>query len=215
MFSRIFLYRRDLNNKQIEEPKKVPILSHIPPAAPITTPVPTSLFRHEYSLYPFLSHRALPWEMSTGGVFRVRRVGEWLGQEPCENIRKTGGLEKGAGKILTLAQCVKSPNKQNSHSLCWRAREPADLKGTLLGGLSKVSLDTTRTVTASWVLVTTPFLGSYRHPYYSSRTGHILFSNPGLGQRATLVPPLKGHWPFAKILKWAETIEAPSAFVPR
>lgn len=46
--------------------------------------------------------------MSTGGVFRVRRVGEWLGQEPCENVHQTGGLAKGAGKILTLAQYVKS-----------------------------------------------------------------------------------------------------------
>lgn len=43
--------------------------------------------------------------------------------------------------------------------------------------------------------------------------GHVLFSHPD-GQKTTLVPPMKGHGSYPKILNWIKTENARSEFVP-
>lgn len=43
--------------------------------------------------------------------------------------------------------------------------------------------------------------------------GHILFSHPG-GQKSTLIPPMKGHGPYSKILNWVKSENVRSEFVP-
>ena len=88
---------------KVKELSEIPMLIYVPPNVPSTTPIPTSLFPHSYSLYPFLSHRPLPWTMNTSGAFRIRRVGEWLGTRSGESIQKTGGLAEGRG-LLTTSQ---------------------------------------------------------------------------------------------------------------
>jgi hypothetical protein len=69
-----------------------------------TSDARTSSLHHSYSLYPFLPHQPLPWTIGTNGVFRIRRVAEWPGPASYENIRQTGGLERGAGKFFSVAQ---------------------------------------------------------------------------------------------------------------
>jgi len=46
-----------------------------------------------------------------------------------------------------------------------------------------------------------------------SSIGHILFSHPD-GQKTTLIPPMKGHGPYSKILNWIQSEHARSEFVP-
>ncbi|KAJ7786429.1 hypothetical protein B0H16DRAFT_1446179 [Mycena metata] len=59
-------------------------------------------FPHDYALYPFLSPRSLSWTVSASGVFRMRRVEDWLGNGVSEDLRQTGGLLKGGGRIMSL-----------------------------------------------------------------------------------------------------------------
>jgi hypothetical protein len=44
--------------------------------------------------------------MNEGALFRVRRVGEWLGQDTTEDVEKTGGLSEGRGRVVTLNEQV-------------------------------------------------------------------------------------------------------------
>ncbi|KAJ7597143.1 hypothetical protein C8J56DRAFT_919326 [Mycena floridula] len=80
------------------------VFAYIPPGVPSSTPVPLSLFPHTYSLYPFAMTRPLPWTLNPGSVFRIRRVGEWLGLSATEDVQKTGGLADGKGHILNLEE---------------------------------------------------------------------------------------------------------------
>lgn len=45
--------------------------------------------------------------------------------------------------------------------------------------------------------------------------GHILLPSATSSQRASIVPPFKGFWPFAKILAWMENNRTETTFVPR
>ncbi|KAH7911939.1 hypothetical protein BJ138DRAFT_1062086 [Hygrophoropsis aurantiaca] len=80
------------------------ILCYAPCEVKNFAPVPISMFPDTYSVYPFVSPRSLPWTMTAGGTFRIRRVGEWLGADTYENICKTGGLAAGEGRIMDKAQ---------------------------------------------------------------------------------------------------------------
>ncbi|ESK97618.1 hypothetical protein Moror_17480 [Moniliophthora roreri MCA 2997] len=80
------------------------LLAYIPPGVPSDTPIPISVFPHTYAMYPFLSTRGIPWALDAKGAFRLRKVGEWLGLDPTENIQKTGGLALGRGSILDLTE---------------------------------------------------------------------------------------------------------------
>ncbi|KAH7931101.1 hypothetical protein BV22DRAFT_1053839 [Leucogyrophana mollusca] len=79
-------------------------LCYVPSDVKNESPVPISMFPHTYSIYPFLSPRSLPWTMTANGAFRIRRVAEWLGVDAYEDIRKTGGLAGGRGRMLDKAQ---------------------------------------------------------------------------------------------------------------
>lgn len=85
---------------QYQELAKIPLLAYQPPKLKQTSPVPLSIFPPSYSLYPFLSPRALPWTMTSSGAFRLRRVGEWLGHDAAEDIHITGGLSGGKANIF-------------------------------------------------------------------------------------------------------------------
>jgi hypothetical protein len=50
-----------------------PLLSHLPAVS-----ADFKLMQSNYSLYPFLTTQALPFTVSGGGAFRLRRVGDWL-----------------------------------------------------------------------------------------------------------------------------------------
>jgi hypothetical protein len=78
------------------------LLSYLPTGVASSAFVPRILFPFTYSVYPFLSPRSLPWTMKSGGAFRIRRVVEWLGADSHENIRVTGGLAEGKGRILGI-----------------------------------------------------------------------------------------------------------------
>ncbi|KAL6310056.1 hypothetical protein BKA93DRAFT_722239 [Sparassis latifolia] len=152
-----------------------PVLSYLPSEVSASTPVATLEFPHSYFLYPFLSPRSLPWTMSTGGTFRVRRIGEWLGPSSGEDIESSGGLAGGRGRILAPSGDV------------------VDLKTLLLNTLSDSPHSTSRSIKAS--------------------TGHMLFTALSPGQRPNIVPPLKGHHTFTKILQWMTGSSAKSSFV--
>lgn len=47
------------------------------------------------------------------------------------------------------------------------------------------------------------------------RTGHLLFSSSSTGQRASLVPPLKGYWTLPNVLRWIRKEERRPTFVSR
>ncbi|KAJ3554628.1 hypothetical protein NM688_g3008 [Phlebia brevispora] len=114
--------------------KTIPLLSYLPMGVPSLSEVPSVLFPHTYSLYPFLSPQSLPWYITQTSAFRVRRVGEWLNHSTTENIEQTGGLAGNKGRILTV-----------SH-------EAVDLRDVLLGGSTVDSIqdaNTQRIVKAS------------------------------------------------------------------
>ncbi|KAJ7783900.1 hypothetical protein DFH07DRAFT_908990 [Mycena maculata] len=113
---------------------------HLPPSLPSSSPVPISTSPYIYSLYPFLSPRSLPWTVSASGVFRLRRVEEWLGSGVSEDLKKTGGLELGRGRTVTLQQ------------------QEVDLRTLLLAGFSEMSPPVSRVVIASigHLLITSP-----------------------------------------------------------
>lgn len=78
------------------------LLSYRPPEYDNPAVLPTMSPLQTYSLYPFLSPRAPPWQVNTSGTFRWRRVGDWLGIDQVENVKETGGLagERGAFRDL-------------------------------------------------------------------------------------------------------------------
>ncbi|KAJ7706072.1 hypothetical protein B0H17DRAFT_1035513 [Mycena rosella] len=79
-----------------------PMFFHLPPSIASSSLVPESnSFPHTYSMYPFSSPRSLPWAVSPGGVFRLRRVEEWLGTGASEDLTKTGGLMMGRGRTVS------------------------------------------------------------------------------------------------------------------
>ena len=43
-------------------------------------------------MYPFVPHTSLPWTMRDGGVFRVRKLSDWL----TASFVETGGLNSGS-----------------------------------------------------------------------------------------------------------------------
>ena len=102
----------------------VPVVSYMPHGVPIAADVPDVMSSYTYALYPFLSPRALPLLMNTDGAFRVRRVGEWLGETKGESIEKTGGLAGGKGQILSIERYV-------CCSSCFRSSEYAVLSDSL------------------------------------------------------------------------------------
>lgn len=59
-------------------------------------------------------------------------------------------------------------------------------------------------------MTTSPFVTT---PELLFSIGHILFSHPD-GQKATLVPPLKGHGQYSKFLNWIRSEATRSEFVP-
>ncbi|KAF8832436.1 hypothetical protein HHX47_DHR1001927 [Lentinula edodes] len=87
---------------QLETVTGSSILVHIPPEAPKSTPVPLAMFPSSYALYPFLSTRSLPWNVNASGAFRARKVAEWIGINPMEDVQKSGGLELGRGQVLDM-----------------------------------------------------------------------------------------------------------------
>ncbi|KAL7285149.1 hypothetical protein ACG7TL_000241 [Trametes sanguinea] len=84
---------------KLEETSDVPLLAYLPPGAS-----DIAMYPHSYALYPFLSPRSLPFTMNTNGTFRLRRVGEWLTSDFREDVRKTGGLSRGDGDIVTVSE---------------------------------------------------------------------------------------------------------------
>ncbi|KAJ7925888.1 hypothetical protein B0H13DRAFT_1973766 [Mycena leptocephala] len=85
--------------------KQAQLFFHLPPSVPSSSPAsPATTFHHNYALYPFLSTRSLPWTVSASGVFRVRRVEEWVGTGASEDLKKTGGLLMGRGRLVTVQQ---------------------------------------------------------------------------------------------------------------
>lgn len=102
------------------------MLSYLPVGVPSMLETPGIITSHDYSLYPFLSSRALPWYMSTAAAFRIRRVHEWLAPAD-EDVTETGGLTKGMGRILTVGQSVAhcivcAKNSQFKQSTCGPAK---------------------------------------------------------------------------------------------
>ncbi|KII93548.1 hypothetical protein PLICRDRAFT_171287 [Plicaturopsis crispa FD-325 SS-3] len=78
-----------------------PLMSYLPSEVPVSSLA--ALFSALYALFPFFSPRSLPWTMNTGGAFRIRRVGQWLGEDPTEDVEKTGGLAGGRGQLQHLS----------------------------------------------------------------------------------------------------------------
>lgn len=46
-------------------------------------------------MYPFVPHTPLPWTMGNGGVFRIRKLSDWLTQNSAVDV-ETGGLNSGS-----------------------------------------------------------------------------------------------------------------------
>ncbi|KAJ6519930.1 hypothetical protein C8R45DRAFT_953295 [Mycena sanguinolenta] len=140
--------------------KQKQLYFHLPPSAPTPDPtVASTSFPHDYALYPFLSPRALPWTINAGGVFRVRRVEDSL-STGAEDLKKTGGLLMGRGRMINLQ------------------RQETDLRTLLLLGYSDSPFNS-RTISASigHILVTSPpgpvsiapplpLQGQWRLPYF-------------------------------------------------
>lgn len=53
-----------------------------------------------------MAAHSLPWTIPAGGVFRIRRVGDWLDVNTGEVTQRTGGLAQGSGEIVTLDEYV-------------------------------------------------------------------------------------------------------------
>ncbi|EGN97497.1 hypothetical protein SERLA73DRAFT_75173 [Serpula lacrymans var. lacrymans S7.3] len=88
-------------SSEVDDFKSPPLLSYTPPVVNRQPSVPVTASQQTYSVYPFLSPRSVPWTMNSGGTFRIRRVGEWLGIDATEDVQKTGGLAGGKGSFLT------------------------------------------------------------------------------------------------------------------
>jgi hypothetical protein len=63
----------------------------------------TTIFPHQYSLYPFLPPRALSWLGHGGNLFRLRRVGEWLPVDARDNSEQNESLADRCGIAVNLA----------------------------------------------------------------------------------------------------------------
>lgn len=96
---REFLY---LTVRQVHLSSQPQLLSY----TPHDSVIPVTLFPHSYALYPFLSPRALPWTMNNSGAFRIRKVGEWLGDSRGEDITATGGLTGERNNICSVDSWV-------------------------------------------------------------------------------------------------------------
>ncbi|KAJ7169984.1 hypothetical protein C8R46DRAFT_1090737 [Mycena filopes] len=122
------------------------VFFHVPP----TPPGSSVIFPHDYALYPFLSPRSLSLTVSASGVFRMRRVENWLSDSVSENPTKTGGLFKGRGRIVSLQL------------------KETDLRKSLLVGISPPPSNSSRVVNR--VLQTSiaqpaPLQGHWKLPY--------------------------------------------------
>ncbi|KAJ7038084.1 hypothetical protein C8F04DRAFT_367675 [Mycena alexandri] len=116
--------------------KQTRLFFHLPPSPPGSSVA----FPHDYALYPFLSPRSLSWTVSASGVFRMRRVEDWLSNGVSEDSRQTGGLLKGRGRIMSLQL------------------KETDLRQSLLADISPPASNSSRAVIASLghVLLTSP-----------------------------------------------------------
>ena len=70
----------------------IPLVSYVPNDAVTPDLGPVLKSPATYSLYPFMSPHALPWFMHSAGVFRIRRVAEWLLTTSPDIVRKSEGL---------------------------------------------------------------------------------------------------------------------------
>lgn len=108
-------------------------LVYLPPEQP-EAPYSIITSPNDYSLYPFLSPRPLPWTMNAGGVFRIRRVGKWFGHGQFEPMHKTrGGLADSGGRFETTMKYV--PPFLNYYCFTFGFRQSVDLQDLLLPGL--------------------------------------------------------------------------------
>ncbi|KAI0361269.1 hypothetical protein OH77DRAFT_1585401 [Trametes cingulata] len=89
---------------EIEESSRTPLLTYLPAGAASLDAEQLVMFPHDYALYPYLSPRPLPFTMNTSGVFRLRRVGQWLASDFRENVQETGGLAGGYGHVVTVSE---------------------------------------------------------------------------------------------------------------
>ena len=92
---------------------------------------------------------------------------------------------------------------------CW-FRESINLRGALLDALPEEHSNRIRTCTASWVI---ELISSRLLLNLPSSIGHIVFSHLD-GRKTTLVPPMKGHGPYSKILNWIKSKHPRSEFAP-
>lgn len=129
----------------LHQDPQYPLLSYTPP----TSSLSSTLFQ-KYSLYPFMAAQSLPWTISRGGVFRIRRVGDWLDVNTGEVTQKTGGLAEGSREIITLDGyvCLFALAQPDSHINC---SKNYDLRNMLAENSlsSSVHLDCSKTIVAS------------------------------------------------------------------
>jgi hypothetical protein len=95
------------------------VLTYVPAEIASSSELPTSMFPHTYSVYPFMYPRSLPWTMNTSGAFRIRRVGEWLGSSPGEELQRTGGLAAGNGHLLASVEYVNLCSPYQTQLTLW------------------------------------------------------------------------------------------------
>ncbi|KAJ7103420.1 hypothetical protein B0H15DRAFT_942874 [Mycena belliarum] len=165
---------------EANDTKYASLLMHLPPSIPSSSPVSEAdLFPHAYSFYPFLSPHPLPWTVSASGVFRLRRVEDWLGSGASEVLEKTGGLAMGRGRTMTLQRYIF--NTAWSSSGLKSSRQEANLRALLQANQPTC---TSRVVLAS--------------------IGHILIPSPAGGKKLSITPPLAGHFKLPHIMDWIE-----------
>ncbi|KIY45483.1 hypothetical protein FISHEDRAFT_76662 [Fistulina hepatica ATCC 64428] len=129
---------------ETENKVDTPLLAYRPaPPAQLKHLTAPSLYSEDHALYPFLPSRALPWTVTAGGAFRVRRVGAWLSLNTSEDILSTGGLAGMRGENI-------SSNDQHH-----------DLLEVLSPSSRPAPFGTTRSIVASTghVIFVTPFTG--------------------------------------------------------
>jgi hypothetical protein len=130
--------RRPLTPAQPSHLAQTPLLSYLPTKDMPSTPIPLSILPPSYSLYPFIAAAALPWTVGTGGAFRIRRVGEWLGHEAGEDVRRTGGLARGSESLRTPTEYVYLLDA--APAPCSRPKSEArDVRAVLLDGFDENS----------------------------------------------------------------------------
>ncbi|KAI0348421.1 hypothetical protein BDW22DRAFT_1424598 [Trametopsis cervina] len=78
---------------------RVPVVTHLTESSIESVSPSDEEAPKTYALYPFLSPRALPWVMDASGIFRVRRVVDWL-LSPASVIAGEVGLAQGSGTVI-------------------------------------------------------------------------------------------------------------------